>query len=195
MRSIIALALAFAGCAQDSGEDPDAGLEPVRTTIALTFVSGHLGNYWDCPEEAMSVPGGVPAGAEPGAAARDEAGDCAAEDCGRLNCDAAMLLIQVENTGDVGLATLRAEDLVIHLAPPLASEILAVTDAATGHAPGPLAPGASMQLRVDFRGPPAGDWQEQHPVEVDVIGDDAEGPAARETLETPGLARLSAVAT
>ncbi len=195
MRSIIALALALTGCIQESGgEDPDAGIEPVRTTLALTYVSGHLGSYWDCPEEAMSAPGGAPAGFDAGAA---EAGDCAdAEDCGGpLNCDAAMLLIQVQNTGEVGLTTLRAEDLVIHQTPPLASEILAVTDAETGQAPGPLAPGASMQLRVDFRGPPAGDWQTQFPVEVDVVGDDAEGPAARETLLTPGLSSLPAVAT
>lgn len=184
-------ALALAACAQDTDDGADAGLEPGRTTLALTFVSGHLGNYWDCPEEALSLPGGGAPGAP---AERAEAGDCA-EDCGLLNCDAAMVVIQVENTGDVGLATLRAEDLIIHLAPPQASEILAVTDAATGAPPGPLAPGASVQIRVDFRGPPAGDWREQLPVEVDVVGDDAAGPAARESLETPGLSRLSAVAT
>ncbi|MEZ4469130.1 MAG: hypothetical protein R3F60_27345 [bacterium] len=194
-RTLLALsvALSAAACTQDAGNDP--GQLPPGTTLALTFVSGHLGNYWDCPDEAMSLPGARAAAPDPGADISGEAGDCAEEGCGLLNCDGAMLLIQVENTGSAPVDALTARDLVIHLDPPLDSEILAITDAATGAPATTLAPGQSVQLRVDFRGPPAGDWQEQFKVEVEVVGERDGARESATSLETPPLARLSAVAT
>lgn len=184
--------LALLGCVAE----PEGGPHPAgpRAELSLTFVSGHLGNYSNCPEEAMPLPGAAEA-PEAGAARVD--GDCALEGCGSLNCDAAMVIVQVENVGDAPAQALSARDVAVLMNGPLNTEILAVVDVEDSEAPGALAPGETVQLRIDFRGPPPrdGDWDVQFRVQLEVVGDADTDAETGASLETPPLSRLPAVAT
>lgn len=190
----------------DGGVGPDGSVEPVEEShLRLTYVSGHLGSYWDCPDEALAAPAdareqGDPAGPPAGEAAADCAED--SPDCGGpLNCTPAMVILQVENLGDAAIDQLSAGDLSILMDPPVRSEVVTFIDATpdpitgeqAGGVPGDLAPGGILQLRIEFRGPAndVGGWDAAWPVEVEVKADGA-APA---TVVTPPLSRLPAVAT
>ena len=92
---LAAIATTTPACISDPTDaDADAGAAVAEGDFTLTFVSGHLGNYWDCPGEANDAGS---SGTDPsGAAAPDEAaGDAAAGACapgledscnGPLNC-------------------------------------------------------------------------------------------------------------
>ncbi len=196
--------LPLLGCIAETTTAGAPGPQAPAAELAVTFVSGHLGNYWDCPDEALALPGGADRQAGPGAGAPAEAGapefaDCAEDGCGGglLNCDQAMVIVQVENVGAHDIAALSARHLVVMLAPAVEAEVLSVTDVETGAPAGGLAAGEQVQLRVTFRGPPNGavDWDASVPVQVEIVGDaDTEGEGAA-ALQTPPLAGVPAVAT
>lgn len=175
----------------DDVESPDG--------LALTFVSGHLGNYWDCPEEAATASDA--ASPDPGAEA--DRGACPPElndQCEPfLNCEAAMVLVEVRNTTDTAVSafTVRSLALVDEAGEVVAAEPLGVFEPMTDSAPAALAPGEMRQLRVDFRGPAreaAARFNDpDHPVhvELELLGDDRTDGH----LSTPPLWSLPAVAT
>jgi hypothetical protein len=85
---------------QNNNTTPDPKISPV---LSAEFVSGHLGNYLDCPEQ------GYHAGArsaEPGGAGLWE-GDCAEDGCGILNCEGAQVTFTLKNEGRVEAQNLR----------------------------------------------------------------------------------------
>jgi hypothetical protein len=190
----------------DSDSDADAGAgggeQPVEGDFELTFVSGHLGNYWDCPAEANGA--GNPTG---GGAAGNPAGDAAAGACapgfegechGPLNCEAAMVIVEVTNTGDTDLGDLSivSIELIDQDGTSETLEGLGVFSS-TEPTPGPLTPGGSRQVRVEFRGPGSdsgnqfnGDAPERW-LHIVLSG----GDAGTAEVTTPAVYPLPAVAT
>ena len=183
----------------DSDADAGAGgggeQPPVEGDFQLTFVSGHLGNYWDCPAEANGV------------AAAEASGDAAAGACapgfedsctGPLNCEAAMVVVEVRNTGDTDLGDLSVVSIELN-GPDGTSETLEGIGvfSSTEPTPGPLTPGGSRQVRVEFRGPGRdsdnqfnGDAPERH-LRIVLSG----GDAGTAEVTTPAVYPLPAVAT
>lgn len=194
---LVLLAAATPACISnpsDSDSGADAGVETGTGDFELTFVSGHLGNYWDCPGEANGA--GTPAGSE--AAGDAAAGACAPgfeESCNSpLNCEAAMVVVEVTNTGDTDLGDLNIESIEMIDADgtTVLLEGLGVF-ATTEPAPGPLTPGGSRQVRVEFRGPPysgANDVPERH---LRIVLSNSDAGSAEVT--TPAVYSLPAVAT
>ncbi len=102
------------GCliGQESGTDlPGWEVEESEPapTLEVVFLSGHLGNYIDCPEDGYTERGtdalpGEPAGDEDiggGACAPLEPGEDSGN-CGAFfNCQSAQFTIMIKNTGDV----------------------------------------------------------------------------------------------
>ena len=148
-----------------------------------TYVSGHLGNYWDCPEEAYtpgrqsndSNRGDALAGAARPALVTNS--DCDEADSARApaepdadadvpgnycggggldNCEGAQVTIQLSN--GQGLARgIRVEEVLLLNADGDIVANLPVLDThvASSNQPfdGELAPRESLGLRIDFRGP------------------------------------------
>jgi hypothetical protein len=182
----------------DGGATADAGAGgtevPVNgAALALTFVSGHLGNYWDCPGEANGA--GAAAGA-PREAAGDAAGACPpGEECvSIINCEAAMVMLEVENETDGALSDFRIERIVLVNDDGTTEDLegLGIVDAETQAPPAALPAGASRTLRVDFRGPardPNDDGNRFLRLELRA------GESAAGSLETPPLFSVPAVAT
>lgn len=83
---------------QNNVTPPDPKVSPV---LSAEFVSGHLGNYMDCPEQGYS--GGDQAGRAPGL----WEGDCAEDGCGILNCEGAQVTFSLDNAGRVEARNLR----------------------------------------------------------------------------------------
>lgn len=128
-----------------------------KPELTGVFVSGHLGNYSDCPEDGWTEPtaAGDPDGAAPQGDVAE--GACAPDtECTPIvNCEFAQATINVRNIGDVvatGIQVDRIElfnddgDLVATL------PVMDVTE--TGAAfDGELADGDEATLRIDFQGP------------------------------------------
>ena len=178
--------------------------ETKKSALTLTYVSGHLGTYWDCPENAhggttsasgkMDEAGG-PA-AEPGEAGAF-AGDCAeGQDCGGfMNCEDAQLTIRVRNTGDGAATDVVVTDLQLMTSQGdfiTALEVIG-TQAVGDDWTGTLEPGAEVLIRVDFRGPWGDTLGDMDGAPVHIImatGDDAVGE-----ITTPELRSVAMVAT
>lgn len=186
---------------EDTDADADAGAVAAEGDFTLTFVSGHLGNYWDCPGEANG------AGTPDGAAPREAAGDAAAGACapgfedscnGPLNCEAAMVVVEVTNTGDTDLGDLSIVSIELIDAEGTSETLEGLgVFSTTEPAPGALSPGASRQVRVEFRGPGRdsnsgfnGDAPERH-LHIVLSG----GDAGTAEVTTPAVYPLPAVAT
>lgn len=183
----------------DGGATTDAGATggtevPVDgAALSLTFVSGHLGNYWDCPGEANGA--GAAAGA-PREAAGDAAGACPpGEECVSIsNCEAAMVMLEVANETDGALADFRIHHIVLVNDDGTTETLegLGIFDAETQATPAALPAGASRTLRLDFRGPsrdPNAEGDRFLRIELRA------GESAAGTLETPPLFSVPAVAT
>lgn len=127
-----------------------------------SFISGHLGNYWDCPDQGYSpdasseAPGARPAGDE-GFCAPAENGDAANGCGGPLNCEGAQLTIRLTNGGDADATSIDVSKIEIFDADGVSLTtlpVLAVFDSSTNESfDGQLAAGESIDLRVDYNGP------------------------------------------
>lgn len=158
--ALIALPALSLGCA-DLSEDNDPGKEwctdcQTRTTVSGLYVSGHLGNYMDCPGDGFVADASY---AEPdvaaGAAAPCEAGD---DSCGGpLNCEDGQVTIRLTNTGQARVTGLQIERLELFDLEGTARAVLPLIKTADidgGQAfDGTLEPGEEVTLRVDFQGP------------------------------------------
>ncbi|MEZ4459030.1 MAG: hypothetical protein R3E66_04750, partial [bacterium] len=76
--------------------------------LSAEFVSGHLGNYLDCPDEGYSV------SADAGEQGALLAGDCAAESCGILNCETAQITFTIKNRGTVDAVGMRVDAVKLY---------------------------------------------------------------------------------
>ena len=130
-----------------------------KPALSGVFVSGHLGNYRDCPGDGWTEPVVVGSGSEGAAPAEgDIAGDCGAESTNCqpvLNCEDASATINVTNLGEglaEGVQVDRVElfnddgDLVATL------PVLEVMEAGAAF-DGEISTDESVTLRIDFQGP------------------------------------------
>jgi hypothetical protein len=156
MKALITLfaAFLFTGCVLDREPPPDGEDPPEPAALELAYVSGHFGNYWDCPDEAYQPPraGAAPADAD----AALVAGPCAEEPCQPiLNCETAQITIQIANIGEAPVEGIRVDDLVVLNAAGEAHTSLPVLSVQTPELEvfdGAVGAGETATLRIDFRG-------------------------------------------
>jgi hypothetical protein len=179
---------------------PTNNAQSEASTLDLVFIAGHLGSYWDCPNEAYTEGEGD---APPAA----EAGDCApdAEDCGGiLNCEGAQLSVQITNVGEDPVSGVEVIDIAIldgSGTPHVSLPILGAYQSDGSAFDGTLDAGEAVSLRVDFRGPLepsdyADDTSDARsrgglPLRVKSKAE-GQGPAA---LDTPEIEPIPAIAT
>jgi hypothetical protein len=184
------------GCEQDA----DEVAPPVEQgAISLQYISGHLGAYFDCPQDAMPArnaerrnPGAAPADADEAGAF---AGDCAEDsDCGGfLNCQPAELRVRVTNDGENALDAVTVKQLQLDWGDAQTqNEVLGLYDDMGEAFDGQLAPGESIDLRIEYRGPHPSDvdWDQGLPAEVEMGQEGVD-----ESLITPELQMVPQVAT
>lgn len=165
-----ALSLTTVACLDANRAVPEPGETNTTTTstntntststgpeaFALTYASGHLGSYWDCPGDALQLPSTAPAAAEAPSSAGAARRDCADSDCGGpMNCEHAELIIRLVNTGEAviqGLSVTDIELLVPNAESPIPTELIeAVRD--DGQPLGAaIDRGASLDIIVRFKG-------------------------------------------
>lgn len=126
-----------------------------RTALRGTYISGHLGSYWDCPGEGYTGEESMMSDGAQGDGFID--GDCAEDSCGFLNCQDAQMTVLLSNDGqllaeEIAVAKIRLLDLddrELGVLP-----LIALHDADKDEVfDGTLAPGEQIRLRVDFLGP------------------------------------------
>lgn len=156
----LALALALSACVPATDKGENNGDNNGQCTEDCNengnakgaFVSGHLGNYMDCPADGY---GGDDASSR-GAAdfAPCEAGD---DSCGGpLNCEGAQMTVRVTNSGaeltsvEVTKVELYSMDGVLLGELPVAN-VVDASDSTTFD--GQIGEGESVDLRIDFQGP------------------------------------------
>jgi hypothetical protein len=126
--------------------------------IKGSFISGHLGNYWDCPQDGYSAPTDA-SSADAGMGADVAPCEVGNDNCGGgpLNCEGAQLTIRLTNGGQADATSVEVSKIEIFDADGLSLAVLPVIgllDATTNESfDGTLAVGQSIDLRVDYRGP------------------------------------------
>jgi hypothetical protein len=200
--SLLFVVVLLSACGATELEDPERGGSADDSTVGLTFVSGHFGSYWDCPEDAFQAQSNerrdaAPPQGEPGVVA----GDCADDtDCGGfLNCSSAQLTLQIENTGEAEIRGIHVREIQVldqdgEVAATL--PVLTVDTVEMDGFQGRLGAGTTATLRIDFQGPQQlreilGDGTDRAPVRV-IIEVDEQKPAG---IETPELEALGQIAT
>lgn len=219
---LLLFAVCLVGCGdfEDEAVEPTPGEEPewnpelppetiTESTLELTYVSGHLGSYWDCPEEAYTpAAADRPAGesadmpASSGGAFADE--DCDGEDCGGyLNCQAAQVTLMIDNLADWQVTGLDITDveLLSDAGDVLATlPVVSFDDLDRDVFDGSLGAEEGSTFRVEFRGPHNVDFAgvgardaafEAYPVRLIFEADEQE-PAS---LDTPHISTLGHMAT
>lgn len=154
------------GCVEESDVRSVTEVEPPppQSTLELTYISGHLGAYWDCPEQAYQPedPTAEPAdglisGDADWAACPPDV-ECPAME---MNCLPAQVTVRIANVGDAPVSGVNVSEVILldaegaeHTALP----ILVLTALEPGSLESVLAPGAFVDVRVDYRAPldPAG---------------------------------------
>lgn len=123
-----------------------------------TYISGHLGNYWDCPDQAYTPADQQVVGA-PGAEGADFA-PCEQSDdsCGGpLNCESAMVMIELSNPGELkaqGVSVYEIELLDVQGTVLATLPIVSVAEVTSGASfDGELEIDEQVKLRVEYQGP------------------------------------------
>lgn len=193
--TVLALASLTAACERDADDvQPPNG----NQSLELAYISGHLGAYWDCPDDAMPPRGQVDGAAREAGAPPEGlvAGDCAEDtDCGGfLNCQPAEVRLRVTNDGEEAVDALTVKQLQLDWGNGDLSnnEVIGLYDADGEAYDGVLEPGDSVDLRIEYRGPHPGDvdWDQGLPAQIEV---GQEGLS--EELITPELQMVPQVAT
>ena len=156
------------------------------TAMQLTYVSGHLGIYADCPDDAFTGSGAKADFARAAAMAPCPPDE---ENCQNffMNCESAEVTIRIKNTGTstldgvnvAELQLLTAQESILHSLPIVAVDVPPeLTDG--------LSPGEEVVVRVEFQGP-ASNWEMiSHPIHILVIDADNKGSE----ITTPPLDSL-----
>ena len=130
-----------------------------KPVLQGVFVAGHLGSYWDCPQDAYRAESTTSADAAEAPSAGLVAGDCAeGESCGGiLNCEDAQATISLTNDSSIN-----AESVIIQRLELVSTDgdslatlpLMDAFDAETGEPfDGQLEIGETVLLRVEFQGP------------------------------------------
>lgn len=134
-----------------------------KAQLKGTYISGHLGNYWDCPEQGYQgeqepQPAGQrPAGdqGEQGACAPSEDGNFDA--CGPLNCEAAQVTLELSNIGQLAAQGAKITEILVLDDQDMVRASLPIHDTmllpSNETYDGALDVGATIKVRVDFAGP------------------------------------------
>ena len=138
--------------------DPDPDIDPdkpdtLRPVVSAAFVSGHLGNYLECPQDGYSD---RDAGGADGEGRSFGACEPDADGCGILNCEGAQLTIQVTNNLDIELSNITIDELILRNKEDrevATLPILGVVGEDGSETPHTLGAGDSMLLRIDYEGP------------------------------------------
>jgi len=165
------VSLALTACVEERDEtprDPDpscAGVEcepepELNPSMKGSYISAHLGTYWDCPEDGYTPGAGLEPPREDSGerAADDSAGACApGATCEEpLNCEDGSFTLRLTNSGQVpavGVIVTRLE-LFNSTGSVGTLPIGEFVDRQT-HQPfdGVVDPGETVSLRVEFMGP------------------------------------------
>lgn len=136
-----------------NNEQPTNNVTPSeRPKLQGVFVSGHLGSYWDCPEEAFMGP-------SPGDGDSIDGGACLeGMDCvGFTSCESAQVTITLSNTGDADAVNILVDRIELFGTDGISRAVLPLesTIDTTTNEPfdGNLAVGEDVQLRIEFQGP------------------------------------------
>ncbi len=131
--------------------------------LSATYVSGHLGNYLDCPDDGYTaestMSGEAPSDGDAGAFA----GDCAeGDDCSyEMNCEDAQVTVRLSNDGEAAATGLQVVTIELFDADGVSKATLPLMDAvdtATAETfDGTLEAGQEVTLRVEFQGPASPD--------------------------------------
>lgn len=136
---------------------------PKKAELKGVYISGHLGNYWDCPEQgyqgeqkAQPEPAERPAGdQEFGACAPSE--DGAFDGCGPLNCEAAQVTLELSNIGQLAAQGTKISEILVLDDQDVVRASLPIHDTMllpnNERYDGALDVGATIKVRVDFAGP------------------------------------------
>ena len=160
---LLLAAFALTGCVPENDEDSDAKWKTEEQTLdpdlEASFISGHLGNYWDCPEDGYSETSSEPsAGAPPmGDMAPCEEG----EDCGTdgymLNCEDAQAMVLLSNSGEELARDLQVTTIELFDSHGVSRAVLPLIDitdtTSLATFDGELAVDEERRLRIDFQGP------------------------------------------
>ncbi|MFT5432167.1 MAG: archaellum component FlaG (FlaF/FlaG flagellin family) [Myxococcota bacterium] len=199
--SLLACDPATSNSQTDTGESDTSESDTSDTTetddtksFELAYLSGHLGNTWDCPGDGVPVTS---------ASKADEAGEAGADfapcedgdsNCGGpLNCEKASLVMKLKNTGEVSLSAFSITEIELldmdgnHVADLSVVELDAMMEGDT------LSPGAEVTLRVQITAPESNDIGYNWSGKLRVIVVTEEG--ANGELTTPEVQGLGMIAT
>jgi hypothetical protein len=154
-------------------EECEGGCEEPAPLLEGTYVSGHLGNYRDCPE------GGFTAEGEPRGTSTDgdSAGACApGTDCESFtSCEDGQMTVQITNTGDSTARGLQVTTIELFDSNDVSRAelpLIDLVDTSTNETfEGTVAQGETVSLRVVFLGP-------DRPYDLLNTEDDASGDVA-----------------
>lgn len=145
---------------EPNNNEPNNNETPIpgeRPELKGVFVSGHLGSYWDCPEDAYH--GEAPSPGADGDFAPGADGACMeGSECPSFEaCEQAQVTIALSNGGAAQAREILVEQIELFGTDGVSRAILpliSTIDTAT-NAPfdGTLAAGESVTLRVEFQGP------------------------------------------
>lgn len=134
-------------CEEQNDEEP---------AVSGTYVSGHLGNYRDCPGDGYS-PQSSDSDGDAGAGACAPGTECEWNG----NCEDAQLTVRLTNTGEGAVHGLQVATIELFDADGVSQAVLPLMQTVvvgTGEAfDGELEAGEETMLRVEFQGPEAPD--------------------------------------
>ncbi len=160
---LLLAAFALTGCVGENNEDSEATWKTEEQSLdpdlEASFISGHLGNYWDCPDDGYSDASGEPS---VGDAPMGDMAPCEeGEDCGTdgymLNCEDAQAMVLLSNSGEESARDLQVTTIELfdsHGVSRAVLPLMDITDTTLGVAfDGELEIDDERRLRIDFQGP------------------------------------------
>lgn len=207
--SLLALPFLFTTAACD-----EAGNDPIITpgptdTFELVYVSGHLGNYWDCPQDALSSTSEAAGAPEPVSSEAADMAACEGEDCAPmiLNCEHAEVTLRIRNIGEDSLNGLTLASIRLvgpNGADTFESSLVELVRTDGKELSDAIAADSEIDVVVRFRGLTNDAYQQLSasrngdafaPTSGITVEFDFETPNASDTLKTPSLTMLPSVAT
>lgn len=163
-------------CAEPTNNEPNKPKNNVTPPHELpllegTFIAGHLGSYWDCPDEAYGGTQSDNVGADFAEGACLEGSECPTF----TSCESAQVTLTLSNPSDTGGENILIDQIELFGTDGISRAVLpleATIDTATNEPfDGQLAAGEEVMLRVEFQGP-LDPWQLLQPMDGDTESGD-----------------------